>query len=89
MNKQIQKIKTNIKKGQYNLKRIVEKERNLSRIKRIKKLIQKIKKSKRELIEDRMLLFFELGKELDDKYTVRPLYSYIISFTKIGNYIKV
>jgi len=51
------------------LKKVVKGERNPSRMKRIKKLIRKIKETSRELIEDKMLLFFELGKELGDEYT--------------------
>ncbi len=69
MNKQIQKIKTDIKEEQYSLKRIVKGERNPFRMKKIKKLIQKIIKSKGEVTENRMLLFFKLEKELKDEYT--------------------
>src|SRR6266498_145583 len=47
--------------------RIPARERNLSRVKRIKKLWRKIEKAKKELIEEKMLLFFELGKELEDE----------------------
>ena len=50
-------------------KKIVEGERDPSRIKRIKKLIQKIRETRGELTENKMLLFFKLEKELDDKYT--------------------
>ena len=38
-------------------------------MKRIKKLWKKIKKAKEELTEKKMLLFFELGKELGDNRT--------------------
>ncbi len=69
MNKQIQKIKTDIKEGWYSLKKVVKGERNPSRMKRIKKLIWEIKKIREELIEDKILLFFKLGKELGNEYT--------------------
>ena len=51
------------------MKRIAERKRNPSKIKRIKRLIQKIRKSKGELTENKILLFFELRKELGDDYT--------------------
>jgi len=49
--------------------KVSEDERNSFRVKRIKKLRKKIEKVKEELIEEKILLFFELGKELRDDYT--------------------
>ena len=65
----IQKIKTDLQEGHYSLKRVPAGERNPFRAKRIKKLWKKIKKAKKESIEDKMLLFFKLGKELGDERT--------------------
>jgi len=42
--------------------------KNPSRKKRIKVLMKKTQKMKGEQIKDRMLLLFELERELDDKY---------------------
>ncbi len=58
-----------MQKGHYSLKRIPAGERNPFRVKRIKKLWKKIKKVKEESTEDKMLLFFELRKELGDERT--------------------
>ncbi len=44
-----------------------EEKRNPFRKKRIKKLIKKVQKAKEELTKDKMLLFFELEKELNDE----------------------
>ncbi len=65
----LQKIKADLKEGRYSLKRASEEERNPSKAKRLKKLWKKIKERKEETTEDKMLLFFELGKELGDEYT--------------------
>src|SRR6266542_384257 len=65
-NQNVPKIKADISKGQYSLKRVSEGERNPSRLGRIKKLFKKLKKAKGELLKDRIILFFELGKELED-----------------------
>ncbi len=65
-NQYIPKIKADLQEGQYSLKSVPEEERNLSRVKRIKKLWKKIKKTKEESTEEKMLLFFELEKELED-----------------------
>ena len=65
----LQKIKADLQEGRYSLKRILAGERNPFRVKRIKKLWKKIKERKEETTEDKMLLFFELGKELGDEYT--------------------
>jgi len=65
----IQKIKTDLQEGHYSLKRVPAGERNPFRAKRIKKLWKKIKKAKEESTEDKILLFFELGKELGDEHT--------------------
>ena len=65
----MQKIKVDVQEGHYNLKKVPVGDRNISRGKKIKKLWKKIKKAKGELTEERMLLFFELGKELEDERT--------------------
>ncbi len=65
-----------MKGGHYSLKRIPEGERDPSRAKRIKKLWKKIKKTKEESTEEKMLLFFELGKELSDEYTLGSIKNY-------------
>ncbi len=70
-NQHIHKIITDLSEEQYSLKRVPEGERDPSRLCRIKKLLKKIKKAKGELTETKMLLFFELGKELgEDQGTV-------------------
>src|SRR6266542_146277 len=65
-NQHVPKIIADLLEGRYSLKRVSEGERNPSRLGRIKKLFKKLKKAKGELIEDRIILFFELGKELED-----------------------
>src|SRR6266542_3501183 len=65
-NQNVSKIIADLSEGRYSLKRISEGERDPSRLCRIKKLFKKLKRAKGELIEDRMILFFELGKELGD-----------------------
>src|SRR6266498_296789 len=65
-NPQIQKIIADLSEGRYSLKRVPEGERDPARLCRIKKLFKKLKKAKGELLEDRIILFFELGKELGD-----------------------
>src|SRR6266540_1425561 len=65
-NQYIPKIIADLSEGRYSLKRVPEGERGPSRLGRIKKLCKKLKRSKGKLIEDRIILFFELGKELGD-----------------------
>src|SRR6266542_4016889 len=65
-NQYLPKIIADLSEGRYSLKRIPEGERNPSRLYRIKKLFKKLKKAKGELIEERIILFFELGEELGD-----------------------
>src|SRR6266540_1825687 len=65
-NQNVSKIIADLSEGRYSLKRIPEGERDPSRLRRIKKLFKKLKKAKGELIEDRIILFFELGKELGE-----------------------
>src|SRR6266540_5217155 len=65
-NQHIPQIIADLSEGRYSLKRVPEGERGPSRLGRIKKLLKKLKKSKGELLEDRLILFFELGKELGD-----------------------
>ena len=65
-NQHVSKIIADLSEGQYSLKRVPEGERDPSRLCRIKKLLKKLKRAKGELVEDRIILFFELGKELGD-----------------------
>src|SRR6266542_2590538 len=65
-NQYIPKIIADLSEGRYSLKRVPEGKRNPSRLCRIKKLFKKLKRAKGELLGDRMILFFELGKELGD-----------------------
>src|SRR6266498_1698213 len=65
-NQHIPKIIADLSEGRYSLKKVQEGERHSSRLRRIKKLFKKLKKAKGELIEDRIILFFELGKELGE-----------------------
>ncbi len=65
----IKKIKADLQGGHYSLKKIPTENRDPSRGKRMKKLWKKIKKTKEESTEEKMLLFFELGKELEGEYT--------------------
>src|SRR6266540_1299994 len=65
-NQHIPKIIADLSEGRYSLKRVPEGERDPSRLCRIKKLFKKLKRAKGELLEDRIILFFELGKELGD-----------------------
>ncbi len=66
-NQHIPKIIADLVEGRYSLKRIPEGERDPSRLGRIKKLLKKLKKAKGELTEDRLILFFELEKELGEE----------------------
>ena len=68
-NQYVQKIKADLQEEKYSLKRVPAGERNPLRTKRIKKLWKKIERAKEELTEDKMLLFFELGKELGEERT--------------------
>src|SRR6266542_2119456 len=79
----VQQIKAEVKGGHYSLKRIPEGERDPSRAKRIKKLWKKIKKAKKETTEEKMLLFFELGKELGDEYTLGGIKNYKITARRL------
>src|SRR6266498_3699981 len=66
-NQNVPKIIADLSEGRYSLKRVPEGERGPSRLGRIKKLLKKLKRAKGELIGDRLILFFELGKELGDE----------------------
>src|SRR6266498_2728814 len=68
-NQNVPKIIADLSEGRYSLKRIPEGERDPSRLCRIKKLCKKLKKAKGELLEERIILFFELGKELGNDNT--------------------
>ncbi len=63
-----QQIISDIKNGWYSLKKVTEKDENLSREKRRKKLEKKVQKAKKESMKEIMLLFFKLGKKLDEEY---------------------
>src|SRR6266498_2918414 len=65
-NQYVSKIIADLSEGRYSLKRVPEGERDPSRLCRIKKLLKKLKRAKGELLEDRIILFFELEKELED-----------------------
>src|SRR6266542_3518415 len=70
-NQSVPKIIADLSEGRYSPKRVPEGERDPSRLCRIKKLFKKLKKAKGELLEDRIVLFFELEKELgNDKIYV-------------------
>ena len=70
-NQHVPKIIADLSEGRYSLKKVPDGERDPSRLCRIKKLIKKLRKAKGELLEDRIILFFELGKELgEDKIYV-------------------
>src|SRR6266498_1952447 len=75
-NQTVQKIKADVQGGHYSLKRISGEDRDPSRTKRIKKLWRKIKKAKEKTTKEKMLLFFELGKELGDEYTQGGIKNY-------------
>jgi len=67
MDKQnIQQIKDDVQRKEYNLKRMNESEKDPFRKKRVKRLLRKIRNKKGESTKDRMLTFFELSKELGD-----------------------
>src|SRR6266545_5558055 len=66
-NQHVPKIIADLSEGRYSLKKIPEGERNPSRLCRIKKLFKKLRKAKGELMSERILLFFELGKELGEE----------------------
>src|SRR6266498_2677578 len=66
-NQHVPKIIADLLEGRYTLKKVPEGERNPSRICRIKKLCKKLSKVKGELISERILLFFKLGKELGEE----------------------
>src|SRR6266498_1228966 len=67
VNQYIPKIIADLSEGRYSLKKVLEGERDPSRLRRIKKLFKKLRKAKGELLEDRIILFFELGKELGEE----------------------
>src|SRR6266540_5937569 len=95
-NQHVPKIIADLLERRYSLKRVPEGERNPSRLCRIKKLFKKLKKAKGEVIEDRIILFFELGKELgtdniyvgekNDRLCARRLYK---SFEKSYPWIPI
>ena len=69
-NQQVPRIIADIVEGRYSLKRVSEGEKDPSRMKIIKKLLNKIHKVRGKLIEERMILFFELEKELGEKVII-------------------
>src|SRR6266542_2461867 len=66
-NQNVPKIIADLSEGRYSLKRVPEGERDPSRLRRIKKLFKKLRKAKGKLLENRIILFFELGKELGEE----------------------
>src|SRR6266498_818247 len=68
-NQYIPKIIADLSEGRYILKKVPEGERDPSRLCRIKKLFKKLRKARGEVMEDKMILLFELGKELGDDKT--------------------
>src|SRR6266542_1645273 len=66
----VKQIKADLQEGHYSIKRIPAGDRNPSRGKRMKKLWKKIKKIGEKSTEEKMLLLFELGKELGEEYTL-------------------
>ena len=66
LHQNIQLVKNDIQRKDYNLKRVNESERDPSRKKRVKKLLKRISKEKGESTKDKILTFFELDKELED-----------------------
>src|SRR6266540_1161830 len=65
-NQNVPKIIADLSEGRYSLKKVSEGERDPSRLCRIKKLFKQLKRAKGELMEDKIILFFELEKELGD-----------------------
>ncbi len=68
---QIQQIKKDLSKRQYILIKVEERSKILSWKKKIKKLMKKVKEAREESLKERMLLFFELGKEIGEDKTKR------------------
>ena len=67
MNKvQLQRIRNDLKERWYILIKVEEQSRNPSRAKKIKKLLKKIKEVRGESIQERVLLLFELEKEMGE-----------------------
>ncbi len=64
----IQQIINDIKEENYQLEWIKKEERDFSKQKKIKKLYKKIQKIIEESSKDKMLLLFELRKNLEDEY---------------------
>ena len=62
----IQQIKNDIQKKDYNLKRVNESEKDSFRKKKVKRLLKKIREEKGVSTKNKMLTFFKLGKELED-----------------------
>ena len=63
---QIQQIKSDLRERRYTLVKVEEINKNPSQKKRIKRLIKKVKKAREESTKERMLLSFELGKEMGE-----------------------
>ncbi len=68
LHQNIQLVKNDVWRRDYNLERINKSERDPSRKKRVKKLLKRISKEKKESTKDRMLTFFELDKKLGNDW---------------------
>ena len=66
---QIQRIKKDLSERRYILKKVKEQRKNLFHKKKIKKLMKKVKEAKKESLKERMLLLFELEKEMREDRT--------------------
>jgi len=72
---QIQQIKNDLRERRYILVKVEETSKNPSRKKRIKKLLKKVKKAREKSTKERMLLSFELEKEIgEDRVNRRKKY---------------
>ena|SRR6266498_1008485 len=69
LHQNIQQIKDDVQRKDYNLKKVNKSKKDPFRKKRVKKLLRKIRNKKEESTKDRILTFFELGKELGDDRT--------------------
>src|SRR6266540_7346978 len=63
-NQNMSKVIADLLEGRYSLQRVPEGEWEPTRLGRIKRLLKKLKKAKGETTKTKMILFFELGKEL-------------------------
>ncbi len=69
MKQHTQQIINHIKEGKYQLKKIKEEKRDSFRQKKVKKLCKKIEELSGKSTKAKMLLLFELEKNLEEEYT--------------------